>query len=180
MKTILTSLLVVGASVGFAFCRKDHMDTPPSDVNTGTVFSIQADQSGHPLINITLIGAAAKDSFNAALPSQMLPIYGPEIQQKIMTLYPGFTTNILGQTAAQLATVYAKDVLTVSTTGTTTYYDGTNVMTGRQLGDDVVDDHFTFIYGGPDGKANPGLTSDHVDHNDKPFLTAFPYEAAPW
>lgn len=182
MKTsILTSLLAVGACVAFAFCHKDGgKDNPPSDINTGTVFSIQADQSGHPLIDITLISTAAKDSFNAALPSAMAPIYGPEIQSKLLALYPGFTTDILGLSAAQLAKVYANDVLSVSTTGKTTYYDGTNVMTGRGLGDDVVDNHFLFIYGGPNGTANPGLVSDHVDHNDKPFLSTFPYEAAPW
>jgi len=76
--------------------------------------------------------------------------------------------------------VLATDVLNVSTTGTTTYYDGTNVLTGRKLDDDVIDVSLILIFGGPSGTANPQLTSDHVDHNDKAFLTSFPYEASPW
>ncbi|PZP47598.1 MAG: hypothetical protein DI598_10830 [Pseudopedobacter saltans] len=53
-------------------------------------------------------------------------------------------------------------------------------LTGRNLTDDVIDDNFTLIFGGPNGTAKPGLTSDHVDHNDKDFSNTFPYEASPW
>jgi len=35
------------------------------------------------------------------------------------------------------------------------------------------------IFGGPNGTANPGLTSDHVNANDVPFSTEFPYLAGP-
>ena len=75
--------------------------------------------------------------------------------------------------------VLSTDVLNASTTGKTTFYDGTNVLTGRALADDVIDVELTLIFGGPAGTANPGLTSDHVDHNDVPFLTEFPYLAQP-
>jgi len=54
------------------------------------------------------------------------------------------------------------------------------VLTGRLLNDDVIDVELTLLFGGPDGSANAGLTSDHVNGNDKPFLSAFPYEASPW
>ncbi len=178
--TFFFSLLAVAASLGLAFCHKDHMDTPPSDINTGTVFSITGDQVGRPTINIVLIDASAKDSFNATQPSAMAAAYQSRIQAKLLALNPGFTTNIVGQSVSQLAGVLARDVLTVSTSGKTVYYDGTNVLTGRGLEDDVVDNNLHFIFGGPDGKSNPGLSSDHVDHNDKPFLTSFPYEATPW
>ena len=74
----------------------------------------------------------------------------------------------------------ATDVLNVSTTTTTTFYDGTNVLTGRALADDVIDVELILIFGGPNNADNPGLTSDHVDANDKAFLSSFPYLASPW
>ena len=81
--------------------------------------------------------------------------------------------------AATFTSVLATDVLTASTTGVTTFYDGTNVLTGRTLADDVIDVELTLIFGGPTGGSNPGLTSDHVNGNDKPFLSSFPYLASP-
>ncbi|MBR9915353.1 MAG: DUF4331 domain-containing protein, partial [Algicola sp.] len=59
-------------------------------------------------------------------------------------------------------------------------FDGTNVLTGRALADDVISTELLLIFGGPDGSANPGLTDDNVDANDKPFLSSFPYLASPW
>ena len=53
------------------------------------------------------------------------------------------------------------------------------MLTGRALGDDVIDVELALIFGGPDGSANPTLTSDHVNANDVPFLTDFPYLAQP-
>jgi hypothetical protein len=47
------------------------------------------------------------------------------------------------------------------------------------LYDDVIDAELTLIFGGPTGGSNPGLTSDHVNANDKAFLTSFPYLATP-
>ena len=111
----------------------------------------------------------------------MGPLYQAKFQTQLQAYNGGgYTTNLLGLTAAQFTGVLATDVLNVSTTGTTTYYDGTNVLTGRKLDDDVIDVSLILIFGGPNATANPQLTSDHVDHNDKPFLAAFPYEASPW
>jgi hypothetical protein len=62
----------------------------------------------------------------------------------------------------------------------TSFYDGTNVLTGRKLDDDVIDVELTLIFGGANGMSNPGLTSDQVNANDKAFLTTFPYLANPW
>jgi hypothetical protein len=45
------------------------------------------------------------------------------------------------------------DVLNVSTTGKTTFFDGTNVLTGRALAD-VIDVELLLIFGGEDGAAN--------------------------
>lgn len=64
--------------------------------------------------------------------------------------------------------------------GTTTFFDGTNVLTGRALADDVISVELLLIFGGPDGSKNPQLTDDHVDANDKPFSSSFPWLASPW
>ena len=63
--------------------------------------------------------------------------------------------------------------------GTTTFFDGVNVLTGRALGDDVIDTELLLIFGGPAGTSNPGLTKDNVNANDKPFLASFPFLASP-
>jgi Domain of unknown function (DUF4331) len=78
-----------------------------------------------------------------------------------------------------LSNLLVTDVLSASTTGVTTFFDGTNVLTGRALPDDVIDVSLLLIFGGPAGTSNPGLTKDNVNANDKAFLTSFPYLASP-
>ncbi len=161
-------------------CKNDKQITP-GDPNTGKVFSIVGDQVGRPGIATVFVAAADKDNFNGTIPSVMGAAYQSKFQTQLQAYNGGaFTTNILGLSAAAFTGVLATDVLNVSTTGKTTYYDGTNVLTGRALGDDVIDVSLILIFGGPTGASNPTLTSDHVNANDKPFLTSFPYEAAPW
>jgi len=161
-------------------CHKDKKITP-GDPNTGEVFSIPGDQVGRPGIATVFVGAADKDNFNVTVPSVMGAAYQTKFQTQLQAYNGGaFTTNILGLSASAFTGVLATDVLNVSTTGKTTYYDGTNVLTGRALDDDVIDVSLILVFGGPTGASNPTLTSDHVNANDKAFLTTFPYEAAPW
>ena len=176
----IITLCVIAITI-FA-CHKDHPVTPVStDPNTGEVFSISGDQVGRPGIATVFVAAADRETFNVTNPSVMGAAFQSKFQTQLDALNGGnYTTNILGLTDVQFTTVLATDVLNVSTTGTTTYYDGTNVLTGRNLSDDVIDVSLILIFGGPTGASNPTLTSDHVNANDKPFLTAFPYEAAPW
>jgi len=176
----IITLCALAATLGA--CHNDSKVTPiTGDPNTGKVFSIPGDQVGRPGIATVFVGAADKDNFNVTIPSLMGPLYQTKFQTQLQAYNGGaYTKNILGLDAAGFTGVLATDVLNVSTTGKTTYYDGTNVLTGRALNDDVIDVSLILIFGGPTGGSNPGLTSDHVDHNDKPFLTSFPYEAAPW
>ena len=168
----LSALLVV--IIAIASCNK-------SDTTVATVYYKQQDQMGRPAINTVFnVSAADKDSFNVTKPSAMTAAFQAKFQARLLGLNPGYTTNLLGLTAAAFTGVLAVDVLGVSTTGVTTFYDGTNVLTGRTLTDDVIDVELILIFGGPAATLNPGLTSDHVNANDKVFLTAFPYEAAPW
>ena len=141
---------------------------------------LQADQKARPGINTVFVSSNEKDAFNTTTPSMMGNAFQSAFEDRLMALNPGYTTNALGLDATTFTTVLATDVLSVSTTGKTTFFDGTNVLTGRALEDDVIDVELLLIFGGPDGSANTGLTSDNVDSNDKPFLNAFPYLASPW
>jgi len=173
MNTLLKHCFMgLAAVVCFSACHKGVF-VPPSP------YYDEADQMGRPAVNTVFISAADKDKFNETPPTQMPGIFGNEMKSNMLALNPGYTTNLLGLNATQFIGVLSTDVLNVSTTGKTTFYDGTNVLTGRALADDVIDVELTLIFGGPKGTANPGLTSDHVDHNDVPFLTDFPYLAQP-
>ena len=138
---------------------------------------LQGDQMARPAINTVFVGAARKNEFNTTTPSAMNAAFYTDFVNKLNAF--GYTSNILGLDASQFAGVLVTDVLNASTTGVTTFYDGTHVLTGRALADDVIDVELTLIFGGATGASNPGLTSDHVNGNDKPFLTSFPYMASP-
>jgi hypothetical protein len=174
MKTIIKNYLILMVAVAcFAACKKSNH--PP----VSSPYYDQADQMARPAINTVFITAADKDKFNQTTPTMMASSFATEMKTSLLALNPGYTTNLLGLTADQFIGVVSTDVLTASTTGKTTFYDGTNVLTGRALADDVIDVELILIFGGPDGSANPGLTSDHVNQNDVPFLADFPYLATP-
>ncbi|WP_255512738.1 DUF4331 family protein [Flavobacterium sp. GT3R68] len=174
-KIITVALLCAMVSVN---CDTDDSNEPNVDFS-GTY--TQKDQMARPAINTVFIASGApKDAFNLTIPSTMGASYQSTFQTRLLALNPAFTTNALGQTAMDMTTLLATDVLNVAKTGTTTFFDGTNVLTGRALADDVIDVELLLIFGGSDGMANASLTSDNVGANDKAFLPAFPYLAAPF
>ncbi len=174
MKNKFALLFILPAAlIAFASCSKSNSTSSP-------VYYQGGDQMGRPAINTVFVNAAAKDSFNNTLPSAMPARFTAKFKAQLLALNPNYTTNALTLTADQFVGVLTGDVLNVSTTGTTTFFDGTNVLTGRTLSDDVIDVELTLIFGGPMGNANPGLISDHVNANDKAFLSTFPYLASPW
>jgi len=164
-------LLIAAGIITFAACDKD-------DDNTPTYYQTQ-DQMARPAINTVFVSTSDKDVFNTTTPSAMNGLFASKFKSKLLALNPGYTTNLLGLTADQFTGVLVTDVLNASTTAPTSFYDGTNVLTGRALADDVIDVELTLIFGGPAGTSNPGLTSDKVNANDKAFLTNFPYLATP-
>jgi hypothetical protein len=172
-KTILFSALAA-ASLVFASC-KDDKDDPPAPA---AEYEMQ-DQMARPAINTVFVATGEKDQFNTTTPSQMATAFGAKFRARLLALNPGYTTNALGQNADALSGLLVTDVLNVSTTGVTSFFDGTNVLTGRALADDVIDTELLLIFGGPAGTSNPGLTKDNVNANDKTFLTSFPYLASP-
>ncbi|WPR71501.1 DUF4331 family protein [Flavobacterium sp. NG2] len=174
--TIITLALI--CALGTVSCNNDDNDNAPSAVDFSGTY-VQQDQMGRPAINTVFVASGQpKDDFNNTTPSAMGAIYTPVIKAKLQAF--GYTSNALGHSIDTFASVLATDVLNVSTSAKTTFFDGTNVLTGRALADDVIDVELLLIFGGPTGGSNPGLTKDNVNKNDKDFLTSFPYLAAAW
>ena len=192
MKTIKITKIVLGlmfTSAIFVGCSND--ENAASAENKGEDFGryginfagtfVQQDQMARPAINTVFIGSGApKDAFNNSIPSQMGAAYQSIFQSRLLALNPGYTTNALGLDATTFTGILSTDVLNVSKTAPTTFFDGTNVLTGRALADDVIDVELLLIFGGPSGASNTGLTSDHVNSNDKSFPNSFPYLASAW
>ncbi len=190
MKSYITKFTVLAAILMFTAygCSKneevasasfDDIALEMRNANLAGTY-VQEDQMARPAINTVFVSSGSKDAFNTTVPSEQFAAFQLAFQSRLLALNPGYTTNALGMDAATFTGALATDVLTVSLVGTTTFFDGVNVLTGRALADDVIDVELLLIFGGPDGTYNPNLTSDHVDANDKPFLSSFPFLASPW
>ena len=163
-------------------------DDPITAVTTDTPVDFSgmyktADQMGRPAINTVFVSADKKDNFNTTVPSEQGAKYQSMFQTNLLALSPAYANggkNALGHDAATFTGVLATDVLTVTLDGKTTFYDGTNVLTGRALADDAITVELLLIFGGEDFTENPTLSDDHVSKNDKEFLTSFPYLATAW
>ncbi|WP_395044412.1 DUF4331 family protein [Flavobacterium sp.] len=168
--------LSIIATTSLISCNND--DAASTDFS-GTF--VQKDQMARPAINTVFIASGTpKDAFNTTTPSAMGAAYQSVFQARLMALNPAYTTNLLGLSASAFTGVLATDVLNVAKSGPTTFYNGTQVLTGRALADDVIDVELILIFGGPDATANASLTSDHVNSNDKAFISTFPYLASAW
>lgn len=144
---------------------------------------MQEDQMARPAVNTVFVSSGSKDIFNTTVPSEQGGLFQAMFQSNLEALSPAFANpgdkNALGLDSQTFTSVLATDVLTLSLDGTTTFFDGTNVLTGRALADDVITVELLLIFGGEDFTENPGLSDDHVDANDKPFSVSFPYLASP-
>lgn len=166
-------------------CSSDDDNTPMEPAGPDfTGQYAQEDQMGRPAVNTVFVSGGSKDMFNVTIPSQQNAGFQSMFQTNLEALSPAFANpgdmNALGQDAAAFTGLLATDVLNLSLDGTTTFYDGTNVLTGRALADDVITVELLLIFGGEDFSENPSFSDDHVDGNDKAFLSSFPYLASPW
>lgn len=173
MKTIKISLIAIAAVFSLAACKKDNNN---GNDEAGVMYE-QQDQMARPAINTVFVSMDEKDKFNTTTPSAMSGLFLQKFKDKLTGF--GYTQNALGQDKDAFAGLLVTDVLNASLTAPTTFFDGTNVLTGRALADDVIDTELLLIFGGPTGASNPGLTSDNVNSNDKAFLSSFPYLATP-
>ena len=172
----------VASVVFFSACQKNLNNNSGDATKAGGVppqneVYVQGDQMARPAINTVFVGSSRKNEFNTTTPTAMDAAFKTDFINKLTAF--GYTANILGLDKNTFASVLVTDVLNASTTGVTSFYNGTQVLTGRALADDVIDVELTLIFGGATGASNPGLTSDHVNGNDKPFLASFPYMASP-
>ena len=178
---ILSILLLPVAVIIFSGCSEDAVTTnPPGSIVT---YSMR-EQMGRPAIATVFINSSMKDAFNSTPPSMMSTMFLDSMKAKLVALNGGtYNGNILVPSdpgGSAFMSLLATDVLNVSKLGVTSFYNGTQVLTGRALADDVIDVELILVFGGPTGASNTGLTSDNVDANDKPFLNSFPYLAEPW
>lgn len=183
LRNIKNVALLVITIIAFASCSKDDNVMVDVSIDFSGTF-VQKDQMGRPAINTVFVNSNMKDAFNTTIPSQQGAAFQAMFERNLKALSPAYANtgdkNALMLDAATFTGVLATDVLTVSLDGTTTFYDGTNVLTGRALADDVITVELLLIFGGEDFSENPTLSNDHVDANDKTFLTSFPYLASPW
>ncbi len=182
IKNILLAGMTCLLALGFTSCKDDpDTDTPQAPDFSGTY--LQRDQMARPAINTVFVDAADKNTFNTTPPSAQGAAFQSKFQAKLngLNAFAGgaYTTNLLTFTDVQFTTALATDVLTVDLDGVTSFFNGTQVLTGRALNDDVITTELILIFGGPTGGDNPALTDDNVDQNDKAFDVAFPYVASP-
>lgn len=183
MKTLkILTLTIAFSFLAFNCSNDDDVTIAPGPDFSGTYE--QADQMGRPAVNTVFVSSGNKDMFNTTIPSQQSAAFQSMFETNLTGLSPAFANpgdkNALGQDAAAFTGLLATDVLNVSLDGKTTFYDGTNVLTGRALADDVITVELLLIFGGEDFSENPTLSNDNVDANDKAFLSSFPYLASPW
>lgn len=178
------SLFLVAGLI-FTGCGNDD-DGPSTPIAEDAQFTT-ADQMGRPAVNTVFISSNSKNDFNTTIPSEQNAAFAAEMESNLAALSPAYANetdqNALGQDRNTFIGLLATDVLNVSLTGKTTFFDGTNVLTGRALADDVITVELILIFGGEEGLSNPefpGLSDDNVDGNDKQFLDTFPYLATPF
>lgn len=165
----------------------------PCDTMMGIDFSgtyTQVDVMGRAAINTVLgISDARKDAFNNSTPAEQAA-FAQEFTDMINGYHAAYgaqyENNILGLSAEQMGSILALDVLQVAPNAPTTYFDGTNVLTGRTLTDDVVDISLILLFGGNSGdrfngeNGTPELVSDNVSFDSTNNISAsFPYMASP-
>ena len=184
-KTKIYSAIIAIIALTFVNCSSndDGITENPSEKLFPGIY-VQQDQMGRPAVNTVFVSSSSKDAFNTTIPSQQGAMFQSMFETNLTGLSPAYANpgdkNALGLDVATFTGLLATDVLNVSLDGKTTFYDGTNVLTGRALADDVITVELLLIFGGEDFTENPNLSDDHVDANDKEFLTSFPYLASPW
>ncbi len=183
---LFTVAIIAGLTAFNCSNDDDNMSNGPSEPDFSGIYA-QEDQIARPAVGTVFVSSGSKDAFNTTIPSQQSAAFQTMFQNNLEGLSPAFNdtadANALGLTSAQFSGLLATDVLNVSLDGTTTFFDGTNVLTGRALADDVITVELILIFGGETGLTSPefpGLSDDGVNANDKPFLTSFPYLATPW
>jgi hypothetical protein len=163
------------ALLGAVGCDSDALQ--PSTVRTFN----QVQRLGNPLVSEVFLAKRSHAVHGTTGPAQDNALISAELK--------AFVANVAGRNATvqnTLAAVLLPDELIVQTdedpaTAGWLSWALANGWGGRTLGDDVVDAGLSAIFGAllDPNNTSPGLETDNVAGNDHPFLSAFPYLAAP-
>jgi hypothetical protein len=166
---------------------------------------VQVSRLGNPLINEVVIPLGKKDQFNRTTPDRDAALYGqyavkPELAAVLNALFD-IKAPETGRTDIVQALLQGLPMLNqhkgidgppavdtiklnlgVPPSNTENRFgviggDTAGFPNGRRLGDDVVDIELQVVAGLLKGNKVP--LGDGVDRNDVPYLSTFPYEAAP-
>jgi len=152
--TLRPTLLLVAALLSVAACGDDN--TPPGTFREAA----QADRFGLPAIATVFIPSDQKDAYNEAAPADD-PVTFRQFVVDVLTAFGN-------PDPAGLADALLPDIQPINTS------QESGFLNGRRPQDDVITAELGLIFGD-----NADLNDDHVDANDKAFLTTFPYLAAP-
>jgi hypothetical protein len=166
---------------------------------------VQVSRLGNPLVNEVVIPLGKKDQFNRTTPDRDAALYGQYVVKPELAAILNALFNIKAPETGRTDIVQAllqglpmlnqhkgidgppavdtiKLNLGVAPSNTESRFgviggDNAGFPNGRRLGDDVVDIELQVVAGLLKGNKVP--LGDGVDRNDVPYLSTFPYEAAP-
>jgi Domain of unknown function (DUF4331) len=166
---------------------------------------VQVSRLGNPLINEVVIPLGKKDQFNRTTPDRDAALYGKYVVKPELAAVLNALFNVKAPETGRTDIVQAllqglpmlnqhkgidgppavdtiKLNLGVPPAATENRFgviggDTAGFPNGRRLGDDVVDIELQVVAGFLKGNKVP--LGDGVDRNDVPYLSTFPYEAAP-
>ena len=174
---VLAALGALALIAAAGACSDDNNDV--TSPQTDRVY-VQVERLANPLVSEVFLAKRNHGFHNAGKPSTDVANHAAELK--------AFVTTVAGRDATvanTLATVLLPDMLIVQTDKATTTagwltWALANGYGGRKLTDDVVDAGLSAIFGNllSPNNVSPGLTTDNVNANDKPFLATFPYLAA--
>jgi hypothetical protein len=157
-----------------AACSDDH----PAAPTTSRVFN-QVQRLGNPLVSEVFLAKRDHAFHGSTAPTIDVAAFTPIVRS--------FTDNVAGRDSTvgkTLAAVLLPDELLVQSdkdTGSAGWLTWAlaNGWGGRKLTDDVVTAGLQAIFGAllDPNNTSPALADDHVDANDVPFSTTFPYLA---
>jgi hypothetical protein len=176
MLGLIGALALVAAGTA---CNDDTNDNDLTGPSPDRVF-VQVERLGNPLVSEVFLAKRNHGFHNAGKPSTDVANHAAELKS--------FVTSVAGRDASvanTLASVLLPDMLIVQTdkapnTAGWLTWALANGYGGRKLTDDVVDAGLAALFGNllSPNNVSPGLSTDNVNQNDKPFGTTFPYLAA--
>jgi hypothetical protein len=153
--TLRPALLLVTALSSVAACSDDDGNGPAAFRE-----ATQVERFGLPAIATVFIPSDQKDAYNQAAPAGDRATF----RQFVVDVLTAFGNP----DPDGLADALQPDIQPINTS------QESGFLNGRRLQDDAITAELGLIFG-----ANADLNDDHVDANDRAFLTSFPYLAAP-